>query len=331
MEFSEFQCPVCSKTFQDGDDIVVCPECGAPHHRECYEQNGHCFYEEQHGDGFSFENIGKEQADNEVPTLTCPQCGFENEKTAFYCNECGAPLQNADRQQNYNRQSYNQQNPFGQAPNGFQGMPFGFSVGGAPAFDPLAGLNGEEEIAENVKVSEAAKFIGKTTQYFLMVFKKIKELNSSRFNFCAAFFAEAYFLYRKITPLGVAVSLFMMASNVLSSAIMMTPEFSANYQNVVNAMNSGVSISVFSPEFSFMYVPLGLELSRLVVRILCGIFANKLYYKHCSKKIRKIKESKPDDLHKTLEQKGGVNLPLAAGFYAAGLVINYICNYLSQI
>ena len=26
-------CPVCKKQFEDGDDIVVCPECGTPHHR----------------------------------------------------------------------------------------------------------------------------------------------------------------------------------------------------------------------------------------------------------------------------------------------------------
>lgn len=328
MEFSEFQCPVCNKTFQDGDDVVVCPECGAPHHRECYEQNGHCFYEDKHGAGFSFEDIGKEESDEDVQTLTCPRCGYENDKTAFYCNECGLPLNNSNGQHNTQYNNYQSQNPYGQAPNGFQGMPFGFSVGPMSAFDPLGGLDGEEEIDDNVKVSEAAKFIGKSTQYFLMVFKKIKDFNRSRFNFCAAIFAEVYFLYRKITPLGVAVSLFFIVSNIASAAIKMTPEYKQIYENMQNAIESGTSISIFSPESSFMYVLLGLELSRLVVKILCGIFANRLYYKHCSKKIRKIKDSKPDDLHKTLEQKGGVNLPLAASFYVAGLVISYICNYL---
>lgn len=38
MEFTEYKCPVCDKQFKKGDDIVVCPECGAPHHRECYEK-----------------------------------------------------------------------------------------------------------------------------------------------------------------------------------------------------------------------------------------------------------------------------------------------------
>ena len=30
MEFSEYKCPVCNETFKSGDDVVVCPECGAP-------------------------------------------------------------------------------------------------------------------------------------------------------------------------------------------------------------------------------------------------------------------------------------------------------------
>ena len=35
MDFTKYTCPVCGETFQNGDDVVVCPECGAPHHREC--------------------------------------------------------------------------------------------------------------------------------------------------------------------------------------------------------------------------------------------------------------------------------------------------------
>lgn len=42
-------CPVCrGKLFED-DDIVVCPECGAPHHRECYNSLGECAYADKHG------------------------------------------------------------------------------------------------------------------------------------------------------------------------------------------------------------------------------------------------------------------------------------------
>ena len=55
MEFTENKCPVCDKQFKKGDDIVVCPECGAPHHRECYEKVVHCHFADKHGADFSFE------------------------------------------------------------------------------------------------------------------------------------------------------------------------------------------------------------------------------------------------------------------------------------
>ena len=62
MEFTEYKCPVCDKQFKKGDDVVVCPECGAPHHRECYEKEGHCHFADKHGADFSFEKEQLEEA-----------------------------------------------------------------------------------------------------------------------------------------------------------------------------------------------------------------------------------------------------------------------------
>ena len=45
-------CPVCNKDFSTDDDIVVCPLCGTPHHRDCYKQNGECGNYDKHNEGF---------------------------------------------------------------------------------------------------------------------------------------------------------------------------------------------------------------------------------------------------------------------------------------
>ena len=34
IDYTGIPCPVCHKEFTPEDDIVVCPECGAPYHRE---------------------------------------------------------------------------------------------------------------------------------------------------------------------------------------------------------------------------------------------------------------------------------------------------------
>ena len=49
MKYTNYKCPVCSNQFIEDDDIVVCPECGTPHHRECYIQNGNCANVDKHG------------------------------------------------------------------------------------------------------------------------------------------------------------------------------------------------------------------------------------------------------------------------------------------
>lgn len=45
----EISCVRCKAYLFDEDDVVFCPVCGAPHHRECYNALGHCALEELHG------------------------------------------------------------------------------------------------------------------------------------------------------------------------------------------------------------------------------------------------------------------------------------------
>lgn len=49
MDIKNYICPVCQNAFNDSDDVVFCPECGTPHHRECWQKNGKCFNEQLHG------------------------------------------------------------------------------------------------------------------------------------------------------------------------------------------------------------------------------------------------------------------------------------------
>ncbi len=55
MDFKKYICPVCNNRFNENDDVVVCPECGTPHHRECYKNLGKCFNENAHGTNESVE------------------------------------------------------------------------------------------------------------------------------------------------------------------------------------------------------------------------------------------------------------------------------------
>ena len=49
MDIKNYFCPACKNSFNDGDDVVFCPDCGTPHHRACWQENGRCFNEQLHG------------------------------------------------------------------------------------------------------------------------------------------------------------------------------------------------------------------------------------------------------------------------------------------
>ena len=54
MRYENNICDGCKKKFNEGDDIVVCPVCGTPQHRECYEKNGKCVNAGLHESGFAW-------------------------------------------------------------------------------------------------------------------------------------------------------------------------------------------------------------------------------------------------------------------------------------
>ena len=324
MEFTQYTCPVCENRFENGDDVVVCPECGAPHHRECWEQLGHCFYEDRHGEGFSFENAADGDSDDggeaASDTVICQRCGAENERTNFYCGTCGYPMQAEDRKEQANtQQTQYQQNPT-------QGMPFGFGATGNPMYDPMAGMNSEEEIDEGVKVGEAAKYIGKNTPYYLQVFRRIRQYGSGKFNFSAFLFTGAYFLYRKMYLPGVLLMLGQIGVVVGSAALQLSNSWMSTMQ-YSELMNGIYGNTLGAEKMTVLMVSAGLSLLRIAMMVFSGLSANKLYHSHCMKSILLIKqECKDGSLTKELETKGGVNLPMAVSFFAAYLVIYELCN-----
>lgn len=49
MDYTNEKCASCGVKFSEGDDVVVCPECGSPYHRSCFMSAGRCAHEAQHG------------------------------------------------------------------------------------------------------------------------------------------------------------------------------------------------------------------------------------------------------------------------------------------
>ena len=68
-------CEGCGKPLTLQDDIVVCPDCGAPYHRTCYEKMGLCIHAPAHGAGyewkFPYQDAQLRILIRELPLVAC--------------------------------------------------------------------------------------------------------------------------------------------------------------------------------------------------------------------------------------------------------------------
>ena len=327
MDFLGNKCPVCDKYFHADDDIVVCPECGTPHHRECFEAEGHCHNEALHSSGYDY---------SEDPSVTekkknkfCTNCGKEIDSDAFYCKYCGAP----------------QANNSAGAPTGGQisptGTPFNTDNGAYPLpfMDPLGGVPADSDLGDGVTAGEAAKYVKQNTPYFVRVFSNIRNYGRSKFNFAAALFTGGYMLYRKMYKLGAVLTV-LQAIGMIASAFL-SAAYNDLYEQVTQRYYSSLSQTDFfnyvaglsSEQLLAVYIPLILSTAQMIIMILCGISFNRMYMKHCKREISRIKaETKePDNPETVLQTKGGVNMPLAISLIITNMIINYLPGFIQVL
>lgn len=323
MDFNGLKCPVCNIEFKDGDDIVVCPECGAPHHRQCYEIENRCAYENQHGENFSF-NKEEEKNESESNTIICPRCKSENQKGMFYCGRCGFPL-SAQNNGNPNQSGFN---------------PGGFNANFTNVMDPMAGVNPEEDLGEGVTAGEISKFVQKNTPYFIRVFNNIKCFSKGRFNFCAFLFSGGYLLYRKMYKIGAIITAVMIllwtaelyihyctpAGNQMNELFNNYYASAANPTEAMNELYKGIASMSFI-NLILLGIMYFCSIAQLAVKIIVGIFANRWYFKHCKTKIKSIK-SNSENASNELQTKGGVNTAIAISLLAVYFVIEFIPYFL---
>lgn len=316
MEFKGLKCPVCEKPFEDGEDIVVCPDCGTPHHRECWEVENHCAFEDKHGEDFDYSESDEAKSDITV----CPVCKAENPKDIFYCQKCGSPLittnNETSNRTNYTQQQPNNANPF------------------AAAFDPMGGVSPDEDMG-GVSAGDIAKYVGNNTPYFMRVFSRIKTLGKGRFSFCAFIFSGFYLLYRKMYKIGAVLSAliillmitetyiqFSHSNTVFQEAVKAASTQSSGYFSGYNGiLNAYLNLDFYNQ--LMITVMMLCHTTRIVIMIVVGICANRWYFKYCVKEVKKIKNTE-DNPGKDLESKGGVNTALAISMGAVYAAVNII-------
>lgn len=189
------KCVVCKSELSEKDDIVYCPVCSAPHHRECYKSVGHCGLEHLHGTDKEFsreetpvlkenleektENSNQKEKANPFPKRLCPSCKKEIPFDTRFCPFCGLPVTET-------------------------------VIFETPNFDKNA------EIEKGVKAIDAAKVVFVNPFRYIAKFLKLNEKHKISWNWAAFLVPGGWFAWRKMYKESVIATAFLVIANLFN-------------------------------------------------------------------------------------------------------------------
>ncbi|MCM1314940.1 MAG: hypothetical protein NC205_02205 [Prevotella sp.] len=199
MKFTGEKCTLCGEVFKASDDVVVCPECGSPHHRECYKKHGRCANIYMHGTGQKWERTLKIPEEKSV-TIMSPE---DDESHTDY--------EKIHSYEYMDNSTYN------------------------AALMSDIGFNLNEDMG-GVTLREILMFVGTNTLYYIPIFKKMKDFGfKTSFNLSCFLFPSLYFANRKMWLWAIIAAVISVILNIPMSIMIMAQSgvFTENILNVI--------------------------------------------------------------------------------------------------
>ncbi len=325
--YEGYTCPVCGKPFGPSDDIVACPTCGAPHHRDCWQREGHCHYETDHGTERQWsreKNTPGAAAAAENTTKNCPNCGFPNPAYAEFCSRCGRPTGAEDWSGQPQPEPRPSQNA---APPPFTSAPYGEYAPFHTAGDPYGGVSPDEKI-DSVPAAQLVAFTGTNTAYYLPRFKKMAQQGSTcSWNWAAFLLTPYWLLFRKNYLSGVFMLIFEILRTALNGYLIygvMDPYLGSQTMSMFEATRQMMADSGMS---MFIWILMLSYLAELLLRLFFGLAGNRLYLHTAVSRIRKLRVEDNEPALQDIAAAGGVSFGLGITAYSLLLLASMMVQY----
>lgn len=302
------KCAVCSAYLFEEDDIVYCPICGAPHHRDCYSSIGKCGFEATHGTDQQYRREEVEEKKplesnkpdpTHSPALRCRGCGAELDENSHFCNNCGTPM-------GMNAPTFVFQQQIHQPP-----------------------VKEDTLIADSVSAKDAAKVVKNNAFRYIPRFLKLNPQNKRSWNWAAFLLPHGWFAYRKMYKESIITAVLTITSIVmnfpLSLAVAGLPL--PNGEGMRNTLELAEYYAQFADKIGFLPILLsflGLVLG-LVIRIVSGLYGDYIYKERVVLSVGLIKSAEDRDAAET--KYSGVSF---IGFFIAVFAVEFIPTFLSM-
>lgn len=304
---SNEKCVVCNAYLFEEDDVVYCPTCGAPHHRECYNFVGHCGMQEFHGTENEYKkpekenesDINKDETEQNVQLVTCGMCGNKYSADKVYCPKCNAPNM--------------------------------AKIGAAKfvSYDFLGGVKPDTDLGKGVTADDAKKFVGSNTHRYIPKFLKFKQGKKISWNWLAFITPSGWFMSRKMYLLGALAATLEVAFKVLLIPFMnviyqLDPELTLGWLDLSNKLLENISSTgssaIILAEISFLLLA--------IFRVAVALFGDLIYKNRVITKTCEIKLNS-DSAELDYRKKGGISLMAAVlGYYLPSLILNVLLGLL---
>ncbi len=318
MNRKNMHCGICSNAFSDDDEIVYCPDCGTPMHRECWDENKVCPNQEKHSDGYEWAEAKESSKTADKPysdAFVCDICGKELVKgdEIAVCPDCGTPVHRAcweEKRKCPNEDKHVDDYDWNKAhrpkyapPTGQQTM----TISSIEEFSEMIENNpikssetGEELTCGGVKQKELLHFLGtgrlSTPRLFMSFMNMANSKRKVSINVFSGFFFPIYFFYRRMTGPGIIGSLLML---VLFPVML---DYEAFFSSAVPGEGTLALAS-----YSYGMLPL-----IYLIQLIAILFTDYFYMKWSVRKILTIRESCKElderEYHEVLESKGSPRL-----------------------
>lgn len=316
--FQNKTCPVCREKIKESDEVVVCPECGTPHHRACYFVKNKCALKFLHGE---FEWQGKlpdeliaeeeaalnEQDAHSVKIITIGADGKTESETDVPLDEneftnhiyelikkrgkddlSSPPEFESELDEQIYKELSDMMTPTAQLLSN-EVNPLYFELMTRRMADSKKGKDG-------VSMRELVYYSTSSYMHYekCFTFCMMGTIKPS-INIGAALLYPIHQFYRKMSGLAAAIIMFMLFTEGLPLLLH--------------------KLSIIGDSFRDTLLVVGGALS-VVLTILLALYNDVLYYKHCVRQIRKVRkrfEGKTDTIeyYHELTNCGKPSLPLA--------------------
>jgi hypothetical protein rflaF_12454 len=282
MDYIGEKCSACDKEITSDDDVVVCPECGSPHHRECYMKENKCAHEADHISGYRWKRtaaveIKPEPEKRENPSVkTCSSCGFPNYGTSENCSRCGARLNEthngASEGDSSGQNMENSRNASGNIFDGDYGSVLSYF-----GFDPKEDMGG-------ATLEDVSQFVGSNTLYYIPIFKRMKDLGAKlSFNISCLIFPYFYFANRRMWLWAVIAAVINVIFSIPGALL-----YFAEYYKGTEGME--YFLNIIQDNLNWLSnLDIVFTMSYWIFSIVCCLFGNWLYYKFVMRSIKKLR------------------------------------------